>query len=96
MARVDFAGAAALVSTVLTGLLCLDQAAKGASNYLATGCLAAAFVACSLVFYIVESYWAKEPILPLDLVLKRDVLTSYLIICLQAAGQFGVGEIPVS
>lgn len=93
IARVDLLGAAALVSTVLTGLLCLDQAAGGASNYVLIAGFATAFVASSLVFYFVESRWAKEPILPLDLVLKRDVLTSYSIICLQAAGQFGVSGI---
>lgn len=91
--RVDFLGAAALVSMVLTGLLCLDQAAGGASNYVSTAAFATVFVVSSLVFYLVESRYAKEPILPLDLVLKRDVLTSYSIICLQAAGQFGVSGI---
>lgn len=95
LARVDFAGATSLVGMVLTGLLCLDQATKSAS-YITTGCLGAAFITCTMSFYLVESYWAKEPILPLELVFKRDVLTSYLIICFQAAGQFGVrGSPPV-
>lgn len=93
IARVDFLGAVALVTMVLTGLLCLDQAARGASNHASIAGLATVFVASSLLFYLIESRWAKEPILPLDLVLKRDVLTSYSIICLQAAGQFGVCEI---
>lgn len=93
LARVDFAGATSLVGMVLTGLLCLDQATKSAS-YITTGCLGAAFITCTMSFYLVESYWAKEPILPLELVFKRDVLTSYLIICFQAAGQFGVRGSP--
>lgn len=93
ISRVDFLGAAALVSMVLTGLLCLDQAAKGSASYVPTVGFALIFMTSSLVFYLVESRWAKEPILPLELVLKRDVLTSYSIICLQAAGQFGVSRI---
>lgn len=93
ISRVDFLGAAALVSMVLTGLLCLDQATKSSANHVSTVGFALGFVASSSVFYLVESRWAKEPILPLDLILKRDVLTSYSIICLQAAGQFGVSQI---
>lgn len=92
--RVDFAGATALVSMVLTGLLALDQATKGAS-YFTTGCLTTAFTVSITAFYLVESYWAREPILPLSIVFKRDVITSYSIICFQAAGQFGVGARPI-
>ncbi|KAH8660573.1 major facilitator superfamily domain-containing protein [Xylariales sp. PMI_506] len=89
ISRVDFAGAFALVGTVLTGLLCLDQATKGGSTFI-VACLGSMFGIFLLSFYLVETYGAKEPILPLSLVFKRDVLTSYLIVCFQAAGQFGL------
>ncbi|KPM35909.1 hypothetical protein AK830_g10653 [Neonectria ditissima] len=89
LARVDFAGAITLVGTVLTGLLSLDLATKG-SPILVTVPLIGAFVAFLLLFVLVEKYLAKEPILPLDLISKRDVLTSYSIVGFQSAGQFGL------
>ncbi|KAF4961861.1 hypothetical protein FSARC_10019 [Fusarium sarcochroum] len=87
--RVDFLGAITLICTILTGLLSLDLATKEGIGAI-TISLVAAFGLFLTLFYVVETYWAKEPILPLDLVLKRDILTSYLIICFQAAGQFGL------
>ncbi|KAM0547519.1 hypothetical protein ACHAPJ_010392 [Fusarium lateritium] len=89
ISRVDFLGAITLICTILTGLLFLDLATKHGAGAI-TISLVTAFGIFIVLFYLVETHWAKEPILPLDLVLKRDVLTSYLIICFQAAGQFGL------
>lgn len=89
LARVDFPGALTLVGTILTCLLALDMSAKGASTYL-TVSIASAFAGFLVGFILIEKYYAKEPILPLGLISKRNVLTSYLIIGFQAAGQFGV------
>ncbi|CAH0042854.1 unnamed protein product [Clonostachys rhizophaga] len=89
LSRVDFAGAFTLIGTVLTGLLALDIFTKGGPRLLVTG-LAITFPAFATAFTVVEKYYAKEPILPLQLIGKRDVLTSYTIIGFQAAGQFGL------
>lgn len=90
--RVDFLGAFSLVGTIMTCLLALDQGTKGlAWYYLVPICIM--FVLFASMFIIVEKRFAKEPVLPLDLISKRDVYTPYLIIGLQAAGQFGVSNI---
>ncbi|CAH0045987.1 unnamed protein product [Clonostachys solani] len=89
LSRVDFAGTFALIGTVLTGLLALDIFTKGGPRLLVTG-LAIAFPVFATTFTVVEKYYAKEPILPLQLIGKRDVLTSYTIIGFQSAGQFGL------
>ncbi|KAI8663416.1 MFS domain-containing protein [Fusarium keratoplasticum] len=89
ISRVDFAGAAMLVGTVLTGLLSLDFCTKHGLG-VAVYCLVGAFVLSLSLFCTIEKYYAKEPILPLELIFKREVLTSYSIVCFQAAGQFGL------
>ncbi|KAH6986479.1 major facilitator superfamily domain-containing protein [Ilyonectria sp. MPI-CAGE-AT-0026] len=89
LSRIDFAGAITLVGTILTGLISLDMATKGAS-VLITSSLGVVFITFLVLFVLTEKYYADEPILPLDLVLKRDVLTSYLIVGFQSAGQFGL------
>lgn len=91
--RVDFLGASMLVDSVLTGMLSLDLAMKTGLT-LTTVCLTASFVVFLLLFSVVEKHHAKEPILPLELVLKRDVFTSYSIVCFQTAGQLGVSGTP--
>lgn len=91
ISRVDFAGAAMLVATVLTGLLSLDFCTKHGLG-LAVYSLVGGFVLSLSLFCVIEKYYAKEPILPLELIFKREVLTSYSIVCFQAAGQFGVGS----
>ncbi|OQV04216.1 hypothetical protein CLAIMM_09132 [Cladophialophora immunda] len=89
LARIDFLGAFALMGTVLTCLLSLDQGTKGMSwHYLVP--LVCAFVVFATTFIVVEKSYAKEPILPLQLISKRDVFTPYLIVSCQSAGQFGL------
>ena len=41
-------------------------------------------------FVIAESYWAREPILPLKLLFHRNVMLPYLIQGLQVAAQMSV------
>ncbi|KAK7211954.1 hypothetical protein V2G26_019132 [Clonostachys chloroleuca] len=92
LSRVDFAGTFTLIGTVLTGLLALDFFTKGGPRLLVTG-LSIAFPVFVAAFTVVEKHYAKEPILPLQLIGKRDVLTSYTIIGFQSAGQFGVSPV---
>lgn len=92
LSRVDFLGAFTLVGTILTGLLSLDIGAKGAP-FSVVACLLSSFIVFLAAFINVEKYYAQEPILSLNLVCKRGVLTSYLIIAFQAAGQFGVSQL---
>lgn len=89
LARLDVAGAITLVGAVLTGLLALDLASKSFSIS-CVGFLAAAFALFVALFITVEKHYAEDPVVPLDLISDRDVITSYLIVALQSAGQFGV------
>jgi glucose uptake protein GlcU len=89
--RADFVGAVALVGTILFGSLSLDSTAKGNEARQLIG-LYIGFIVFAASFILVEHKYAKEPILPLGLISRRDVLTSYVIIGLQAAGQFGVSR----
>jgi predicted MFS family arabinose efflux permease len=87
--RVDFAGATSLSATIVSGMMALDLGSKGYPP-LVLGGLGLAFVLCMGLFVYVEKCYAKEPILPLDLVGRREVMIAYLMIGFQAAGQFGL------
>ncbi|KIW98607.1 uncharacterized protein Z519_00268 [Cladophialophora bantiana CBS 173.52] len=50
----------------------------------------APFSSSQTTFVVVEKCFVKEPILPLQLMSKRDVFTPYLIIGCQSGGQFGL------
>lgn len=89
LSRVDFRGAIALAGTIVTGMLALSQGTRGLAWCFLVP-LIAGFIIFGSAFILIEKHYAKEPILPLELISKRDVLTSYLIILSQAAGQFGV------
>lgn len=45
------------------------------------------------VFLLVEAFWAKEPIFPLQLMTKRNVFSSYAIQLLQTAAQMAVSPL---
>lgn len=87
--RVDVLGAITLASTISAFLLALDFASKEAPWYqvLVTASLALLF---GIAFFLIESRWAKEPVLPIELIIKRAALTSYLIGGFQIAAQFGL------
>lgn len=87
--RVDFLGALSLASTICALLLASELSTnEGAWRYaLAAGITC---IVLAAIFYVIERYWAAEPILPLGLVFRRDVITVYLIGGFQMAAQFGV------
>lgn len=85
--RVDFAGAASLAVLVCSFMLTLDFLPKGfAWYYVLIPGLVSLFAA--VVFYIIERRFAQEPILPIELITKRDALTPYLLAGFQNAAQF--------
>lgn len=45
------------------------------------------------MFFVVEGFWAKEPIFPLRLLLNRDVVTSYVNLGFQSGAQMAVCSI---
>ena len=86
--RIDTAGAVALAATISSFLLTLDFVAKEYPWYIILA-VAVVCVVFGSVFYAVERWWAKEPILPIKLITKRAAFTSYLIAGVQTAAQFG-------
>ncbi|KAI9825531.1 MAG: hypothetical protein M1819_000523 [Sarea resinae] len=91
LSRIDFAGAATLALTIVGFLSAIDL---GGQKYAWTdpiilGIFGASLV-CGTIFVLVEAYWAKEPILPLGLVTKREVAASYAVVGLQIMAQMGM------
>ncbi|KAI9147235.1 Vacuolar membrane amino acid uptake transporter fnx2 [Paramyrothecium foliicola] len=87
LARIDILGALILPLTLVLSFVALDWAGKAYSWHY-TAPLAVLTLALASLFVWVEKYYAKEPIFPLDLILKRDVITANLIVALQLGGQF--------
>jgi predicted MFS family arabinose efflux permease len=87
--RVDVAGAFTLAVTISIFLLTLHFVNEDLplSNILILGVL---FIFSAFLFYLVERRWAKEPILPLELVTNRAALSSYLLAGFQMAAQFSL------
>lgn len=93
--RVDFAGALFLSSTIICLLLVLDMGGQKAEwTSITITVLGGMAVKCAITFAFVEKRWAKEPIFPLYLLSRLDVLTSYSIIALQNASQTSVCLLP--
>lgn len=87
--RVDFVGAIFLAGAISAFLLTLDFASNDAQE-LSILISASAFVVLLTIFYLLESRWAREPILPIEIITKRDVFTPYLVAGFQSAAQFGI------
>jgi hypothetical protein len=87
--RIDFLGAFLLATSISALLLTLDFASND-SQWVHISIAALSCVFSLVAFYLVERHWAKEPILPIELITKRDVFTPYLISGFQMAAQFGI------
>ena len=87
--RVDFVGALLLAGAISGFLLSLDFLSNGAGSvhiFIST----IVFVVLTTIFYFYERRCAREPILPIELITRRDVFTPYLVGGLQMAAQFGI------
>lgn len=89
--RVDFLGSISLALTIAGLLLVVELGGhKFPWNHPAIWILSISVAALGLLFLFIEGYIAKEPILPLELLVHRDVMTTYLVAALQAVAQYGV------
>lgn len=89
--RVDFVGSAFLSASIIAFLLALNFLSNAESwSNLVPIILAIVAILLMIVFYLVEKFWAKEPIFPLELLKKLDTCTSYVILACQMAAQLGV------
>ncbi|KAK4175402.1 putative multidrug resistance protein fnx1 [Triangularia setosa] len=80
--RIDLSGSTSLALANVSLLLFLDQVQKAPDNLVHN---AMAMVSIStwlgflVMFLLVEAFWAREPIFPLRLLRKRNVVSAYLI-----------------
>jgi MFS family permease len=90
LARVDFLGALLLVSTISVFLLPLELVAEIPwANPVVLGSLGFSIV-LFILFVLVETLWAKEPILVPRLLVSTNILVPNIITFCQAAAQLGV------
>jgi hypothetical protein len=87
--RIDILGALTLASAICAFLLFL-QSSTSQSAWYYTLTAGLTFGASAVVFLVIERCWAKEPILPLGLIARRDTLTPYLVAGAQMSAQFGM------
>ncbi|EXJ70854.1 uncharacterized protein A1O5_05845 [Cladophialophora psammophila CBS 110553] len=87
--RVDMAGAVTLIATIISFLLALEFL-NGDLPIAYTVVPTVLCLALTTLFYLTESRWAKEPILPIELLTSRATLTAYLLAGLQMTAQFSL------
>ena len=89
--RIDFLGSIFLSVSIVCGLMVLDLGGHRMSwTDLKLLSLLGISVAGGILFFLVEGFWAKEPIFPLRLLRNRDVLTSYINLGFQSGAQMAV------
>ncbi|KFY67157.1 hypothetical protein V496_01731 [Pseudogymnoascus sp. VKM F-4515 (FW-2607)] len=91
LARIDFAGAFLLAATILFFLLPLEITGEKIpwTHPFVLG-LFTSSIAMGILFVLVETYWAKEPIFPLHLLGSRHVIIPDILVFLQLAAQLGL------
>ncbi|KAK4184064.1 putative multidrug resistance protein fnx1 [Podospora australis] len=88
--RIDFSGSTTLAIANVALLLFLDRLQKSFGDF---GHDTQALVSLSIwlgftiVFLLVEGFWAREPVFPLRLLRKRNVVSAYVIQFLLTAAQ---------
>jgi hypothetical protein len=91
LAEIDFLGSGVLSLLILAFMLPMEIGGTKIpwSHPLISSLFALAAI---LLFFFVltEKWWAKQPILPLQLFERRDIVASFFIMALQVAAQIGV------
>ncbi|KAF7940449.1 uncharacterized protein EAE98_000576 [Botrytis deweyae] len=89
--RIDFLGSIFLSVSIVCGLMVLDLGGHRMPwTDLKLLSLLGISVAAGIIFFLVEGFWAKEPIFPLRLLRNRDVLTSYVNLGFQSGAQMAM------
>ncbi|KAF7942589.1 uncharacterized protein EAE97_006043 [Botrytis byssoidea] len=89
--RIDFLGSIFLSVSIVCGLMVLDLGGHRMPwTDLKLLSLFGISVAAGILFFLIEGFWAKEPIFPLRLLRNRDVLTSYINLGFQSGAQMAM------
>ncbi|KAF2434070.1 major facilitator superfamily transporter [Tothia fuscella] len=91
LARIDFIGAGLLATAITTLMMAVELLGQRLrwNHPILLGLVAASTVS-GVLFLATEAYWAPEPVFPLHLLKKRDVVCSYLMLGMQVAAQLGL------
>ncbi|KAK3937425.1 major facilitator superfamily domain-containing protein [Diplogelasinospora grovesii] len=89
LGRIDFSGSFSLGLANCSLLLVLDRVQKNTDDIFSWSVVvpSVTWIVFLLVFIGVEAFWAREPIMPLRLLVKRNVFSSYSVQFLQTAAQ---------
>ncbi|KAF7874623.1 uncharacterized protein EAF02_008600 [Botrytis sinoallii] len=91
LSRIDFLGSIFLSVSIVCGLMVLDLGGHRMPwTDLKLLSLLGISIAAGILFFLVEGFWAKEPIFPLRLLRNRDVLTSYVNLGFQSGAQMAI------
>ncbi|KAK4134629.1 MFS general substrate transporter [Trichocladium antarcticum] len=91
--RIDFSGSISLALANVSLLLFLDRIRKDPENIgrdLLTMLPMSTWVGFLATFLLVEGFWAREPIIPLRFLIKRNVVSAYAIQFLQTGAQMAL------
>ncbi|KAH9942964.1 MFS general substrate transporter [Amylocystis lapponica] len=75
--RIDFTGAAVLIVSVFSLLVALDRGGNVSWSDRVTIVSMVASAVSFLLFYLVETFWAVEPIIPKGVIVDRSMLIIY-------------------
>jgi hypothetical protein len=90
-ARIDFGGASLLAISITSLMLAVELVGKRYPwNHPMIIGLIVSTVAGGTLFALFEKHYAAEPVFPLYLLGKRDIVSSYMVTLLQRAAQFSV------
>jgi MFS family permease len=93
-ARIDFAGAFLIASTITSIMLAAELAGQKLPwNHPIIFGLIALSLASGVLFVYTENHWALEPIFPLHLLKKQEVVCGYLVLALQVSAQLAVSTL---
>ena len=91
--QLDLAGLFAFALTMASFLLLVDSAQKdGGLNSLITLAFGGMFLTSAIAFTIIESFWAKAPLISLSLLIKQQVWPYFAIQTLMLIAQFAVSK----
>ncbi|KAK4125806.1 MFS general substrate transporter [Parathielavia appendiculata] len=91
--RIDFSGSMSLALANVSLLLFLDRLQTNPDSIghdMSTMIPMSTWVTFLVIFLLVEAIWAKEPIIPLGLLVERNVVSSYGIQFLQTGAQMAL------
>jgi MFS family permease len=92
LTNLDVQGAALIAACILMSALAIELGGRAGVSWSSPGLFIYIIlsVVFGVLFYLTESRWAKNPILPLELFKEADISATYVVIGMQTAAQLGL------